>query len=110
MNVSRRKILSLLFGSLFICYFSFSQNKSPEEISKEIVAGIEKNVAGIKEGKFVLICFIKGSTEIVSAVKFVDEWDDEYRRLLEKNVFLAIKRGGTVFKLLQIKEENKEMI
>jgi hypothetical protein len=57
MNFSRRKILSLLFGSLFICSFSFSQNKSPEEISKEIVAGIEKNVAGIKEGKFCSYLF-----------------------------------------------------
>ena len=110
MKISRRNILSLLFGFVFLTSLSFGQNQKPEESAKEIIAGIEKTVSEIKEGRLVLICFIDGSIEIVSTVTFVEEWTDEYRKLLESKVAITIKRGGTVFQLLQLKEEKKEFI
>ena len=110
MKLSRRNLLSLFFGFIFLTSLSFGQNQKPEEAAKEIVAGIEKTVAEIKEGRLVLISLIDGSIEIVSMVTFAEEWSDEYRKLLENKVVLIIKRGGTVFQLLQLKEEKKDFI
>lgn len=110
MKLSRRNILSLLFGFIFLTPLSFGQNQKPEEAAKEIIAGIEKTVSEIKEGRFVLVSFVNGSVEIVSTVKPANEWNDEYKKSLEAKVVLTIKRGGTMFQLLQIKEKPKTLI
>lgn len=110
MKNSRRSFLSSLLGLIFLCSFSFCQEKKPEDFAKEIIGGVEKTIGEIKEGRFVLISFVNGSVEIISTVKPANEWNDEYKKSLEAKVVLTIKRGGTMFQLLQLKEKAKTLV
>lgn len=95
---------------LFFPLLSFAQEPNPETIAKEIATGIEERVSEIGEGKFVLITYINGVIEIVSTIPTSRDWTDEYKKSLEAKIVLTIKRGGTIFQLLQIKEKEKVLI
>ena len=97
-------ILILFFASIF-CQ---AQEKTPEAFAKEIIVGVEK-ASTQNKGRLVLVCFINGSAEIIQEVKNKG-WDDEYRKDLETKIVLTIKRGGTLFQLLQILEKEKVLI
>lgn len=91
-------------------FLSLAEEGTSEDFAKQIVSGIEERVTEIGEGRFVLVTFINGSVEIISMVKPAKEWDEEYKKSLEAKIVLTIKRGGTTFQLLQIKEKEKVLI
>lgn len=102
---SRRSFLCLLLG---FALTSCGKKKGAEDLAKEIVQGIEKTIKEEKEGSFVLTCFINGSIEIVSNIKPANQWDDEYKKSLEDEIILTIKRGGMMFQLFQLTEREKK--
>lgn len=104
------KMLTVLLWFFATTSFLESQERTPEDFSKEIVSGIEETLKGQGDGKYVLISFINGTMEIVSPVKPAKEWDEKYRESLRVKVQLNIKRGGNLFQLLKIKEPEKVYI
>jgi len=104
------RVLSLLILLITLPLLSPCEERKPEDFAKEIVSGIEKSIQDVGEEKLVLISFINGSIEIISMVKPAKEWDEEYKKSLEAKIVLTIKRGGTTFQLLQIKEKEKVLI
>lgn len=104
------RVLSFLTLLITLPFLSLAEERTPEDFAKEIASGIEKTVKNLGDEKFVLISFINGSVEIISMVKPAKEWDEEYKKSLEAKIVLTIKRGGTIFQLLQIKEKEKVLI
>jgi hypothetical protein len=104
--------MNKLVALLLIClpFLSFAEERTPEFFAKEIVAGIENAMTEESDGRFALICFVKGSVEIIQTVKPVSDWDEEYREEMKAKIVLAISRGGNLFQLLQIKEKEKVLI